>query len=64
MENNSCKHDWDIKPTVRGNRDHVHNFGHGKQYLYKCKLCGKRQYRDFHKSKNKEKKIIHNWKIN
>ena len=42
-----CKHVW--ISTRNGNKDRVHNFGRGKQYLYYCRNCGARQKRDYNK---------------
>ena len=41
----SCKHNW--KLVKHYYKDHVHNFGNGKQYKYQCLLCQKVQIRDY-----------------
>lgn len=41
----SCKHNWKLGKHYL--KDHVHNFGNGKQYKYQCLLCKKVQIRDY-----------------
>ena len=38
-----CKHSWKLSKSD----DHIHNFGNGKQYYYRCMFCRRTQKRDY-----------------
>lgn len=45
LKNETCTHQWQLNKKDRA-KDHVHNFGNGKQWLYVCSKCGARSKRD------------------
>ena len=47
-----CKHEWTLNPKDKS-KNHVHNFGKGKQQLYVCTKCGAREKRNIKPNKKK-----------